>query len=57
MRDSIRRMHDDEEGMSALQVVMILAIAAVVLGVIKLAWNPVKNWFLKNIADVRTFGE
>jgi len=57
MRASIRKLHDDEGGMSALQVVMILAIAAVVLGVIKLAWNPVKNWFLKNIANVRTFGE
>jgi|GEM_PF-6396751 len=57
MRQSIRKLHEDEEGLSALQTVMILAIAAVILGIVKVAWNPVKNWFLRNVANVRTFDE
>lgn len=57
MQKTIRALHDDEEGISAIQVVMILAIAAAILGLVKVSWSPIKNWWLRNISNVRTFDE
>lgn len=41
----IRRIHEDEEGLETLQVVMIIAIAALILGLLKLFWPSIKQWF------------
>ena len=41
----IEAFHNDEEGLETLQVVMILAVAAVALIVVKNKWTTIKNWF------------
>lgn len=43
-----RGFHDDEDGIEAIQVVMILAIAAVALLVIKNKWEAIKSFFGDN---------
>jgi hypothetical protein len=49
---ALRRLHEDEGGMEALQVVIILAIAAIALTLIKQAWGPIKTWFRKSVAEI-----
>ncbi|HEY7311857.1 MAG TPA: hypothetical protein VH643_21010 [Gemmataceae bacterium] len=52
MFKTLRRIHNDERGLETLQVVMIIAIAALILGLLKLAWPTIKTWFsglVKNI--------
>ncbi len=54
---SIKRFHDNEDGLEALQVVMIIAVAAVALIFVKKNWNDsIKPWFdelLKQIYDFK----
>ncbi len=48
------RLHQDDTGLSSLQTVMILAIAAIILAAIKYVWWDIKNWFtiwVFNIVD------
>lgn len=45
MTAALRGFHEDEGGMEALQVVMIVAIAAVALIVVKTQWTKIKSWF------------
>jgi Flp pilus assembly pilin Flp len=55
MRDltkSLRAFHEDEEGMEALQIVMIVAMAAVCLIAIVKFWPTVKTWFSKETSEV-----
>ena len=40
-----RNFHDDEAGLEALQVVMILAVAAVALIAVKTQWGTIKTWY------------
>ena len=44
LRGRLRAFHDDEEGMEALQVVMIVAISAVVLILLKTFFTEIKTW-------------
>lgn len=39
------QLHRDESGMEAIQAVLILAIAAVALLVVKTRWEVIRNWF------------
>ena len=54
--------HEDEEGMETIQVVMIVAIAAVVLIAVKVFWGQIKEWVngiwnrLKNTSQEEQFG-
>ena len=41
---SMRKFHDDEEGMETLQVVMILAISAIVAVFIFTMWDKISAW-------------
>lgn len=43
--DTLTKWHRDEAGMSSLQVILILAIAVIVLALIKAMWWDIKNWF------------
>jgi Flp pilus assembly pilin Flp len=43
-RKAIRSFHEDEEGMETIQVVMLVAIAALVLIALKAFWNDIKQW-------------
>lgn len=45
MRDSVRSFHRNEAGLEILQVVMILAVAAVALIAVKYKWDDIKEWF------------
>jgi hypothetical protein len=42
--NALKAFHDDEGGMETLQVVMLVGIAAIVLIVVKLFWNEIRNW-------------
>ena len=51
-RSRIIQFHREEEGIEAAQVVMILAIAAVALLVIKSAWPTIRDWFKDTIDEL-----
>lgn len=55
IRSSITKFHKNEAGLEALQVVMILAIAAVCLVVVKGQWPAIKKLFTDNAKEVSTF--
>ncbi len=46
-----RNFHDDEAGLEALQVVMILAVAAVALIAVKTQWGTIKTWYDQVMGD------
>lgn len=48
----LRRFHRDDRGLEALQVVMIIAVAALILALVKLFWSDVKNWVTPLMADL-----
>ena len=52
LKKSICKFHNDERGLEALQTVMILAIAAVALLIVKSKWGAVKTFFNTNIGNV-----
>ena len=54
LKSAFTKFHNDEAGLEAMQVVMILAVAAVALIVVKTQWNLVKGWFDKNSSDAIT---
>ena len=45
LRTAMRRFHAAEDGLEALQVVMILAVAAVALIAVKSRWDDIRDWF------------
>jgi hypothetical protein len=45
MLKPLRRIHEDERGLETLQVVMIIAVAALILALVKLTWPTIKSWF------------
>lgn len=45
MVSRLKKLHADEGGLQTLEVVAILAVAAIVLAVIKTFWTSIKNWF------------
>lgn len=48
-----RRLHRDESGLTTLEVVAILTVAAIVLGVLKVTWRDrVKPWFRRSVEEV-----
>lgn len=53
MFKTIRRIHEDERGLETLQVVMIIAIAAVILAIIKTFWPQIRTW-AQNMINVIT---
>lgn len=44
-------LHRDEHGLKVLEVVAILAVAAIALTVIRFFWFRVVNWFVVEAAD------
>ena len=42
---AIRKFNNDEAGLEALQVVMILAVAAVALIAVKTQWTTISQWY------------
>jgi hypothetical protein len=52
MLKSLRRIHNDERGLETLQVVMIIAVAALVLALVKLTWPSIQAWFNKLVQAI-----
>jgi hypothetical protein len=52
LKNSLKMFHEDEDGLETIQVVMIIAIAAVVLIVVKLYWNDIKQWAGNLLTDL-----
>lgn len=48
LKDAARRFHNEEDGIESIQVVIILAIAAVALLVVKGKWEDIKTFFNDN---------
>lgn len=53
MFKTMRRIHEDERGLETLQVVMIIAIAAVILAIIKTFWPQIRDW-CQNMINIIT---
>jgi|688.fasta_scaffold14056_1 Flp pilus assembly pilin Flp len=51
VKQAIYRFHKNEDGIEAIQVVMILAIAAVALIVVRTQWSSIKGWFNEQVSD------
>ncbi len=55
LRKAVSNFHNDERGLEALQVVMILAIAAICLLLVKSKWGAIKTFFTTNVQGVIDF--
>jgi Flp pilus assembly pilin Flp len=55
MKRSLRNFHENEAGLEALQVVMIVAVAAVCLIAIKAKWPDIKEFFNNGADEVVGF--
>lgn len=45
VKNGVVSFHRNEKGLEALQVILIVAIAAIILALLKLYWKDVKSWF------------
>src|SRR5215203_1894312 len=52
IRNTLARIHRDEQGIEALQAVMVMAVAAVVLALVKTQWPSVKTYFTTKVANI-----
>jgi len=48
----IKNLHNDEDGMETLQVVMIVGIGAVILIVLIAFWKEIKTWTKEKMGKV-----
>jgi len=49
---SLKKFHNNEEGLEALQVVMIIAVAALALLIVKSRWSQISTWFQQKVDEV-----
>lgn len=49
---AIKKFHNNEEGMEAVQVAMILAFAAVIVLLVWAFWAPISGWFSGTASSV-----
>ena len=58
VRQSIKKFHRNEDGLEALQIVMIIAVAAEALIFVKTQWtDTIKPWATELIGGVTEFKE
>jgi hypothetical protein len=55
MKSWLKKFHNDERGLEALQVILIVAIAAIILALLKTFWPQAKQFFNDNVAKVIGF--
>lgn len=55
IKKSANRVWNDDRGLEALQVVMIVAIAAIFLIFVKTQWGTIKGWAEGLIQQVTSF--
>lgn len=51
LRDEVRRFHDDEDGLAPLEVVMILALAAMAALALYMIGKKVIGWGNQNVGE------
>lgn len=56
LREKIKKFHNNEDGMEAIQVVIIIAIAAVVLMAVKLMWPQIESFFKTSVSKILSWG-
>ena len=54
---SVKRFHNEEKGMEALQVVLIIAVAAVIMAFFVRFWPDVRDWAEEVITNLIDFDE
>ena len=54
---SLKKFHEEERGLEALQVVMIIAVAAIIMLLIKNNYETIRKWMEKLIDTVILFKE
>lgn len=55
LKQAAAKFHNDEDGLEALQIVMIIAIAALVLIAIKNKWPEVRDWMNEQVDGIMEF--
>ena len=55
IKNTFKKFHNDEAGLEALQIVMIIAIAALVLIAIKNKWPEVRDWMNEQVDGIMEF--
>ncbi len=60
LKNRVTKFHNNEKGMETLQVVLIIAVAAIILALIVNQWDGIKEWAeqaIKTITDFKNEGE
>ncbi len=52
IKNWFKRFHKDERGLETLQVVLIVAIAAIILALLKTFWPQISKFFSHNVTTV-----
>jgi len=55
IRKALARLHRDEQGIEALQAVLVMAVAAVVLALVRQQWPTMKNYFIQKTQQITSF--
>ena len=55
LRNRIARFHNNESGMEALQTVLIIAVAAIILALFVNQWATIKSWAESAIKAITGF--
>lgn len=50
---SVNAFHNEEDGVEAIQAVVILAVGAIAMIVVKTKWNDIKGFFDKNVDEAQ----
>jgi hypothetical protein len=56
-RNRMASFHKEEKGMETLQVVLIIAVAAVILAIFVRLWPEIRDWAEQVIEDITSFEE
>lgn len=57
LKQALKRFHTDERGLEALQVVMIIAVAAIIMLLVKNNYEKIKEWMEGLVKKVVQFKE
>jgi hypothetical protein len=55
IRKAVAKLHRDEQGIEALQAVLVMAVAAVILALVKNQWPSMKQYFIDKVNAIITF--
>jgi len=52
-----KALHEDEEGMEAMQTVMVISVAAIICIFVRGFWPGIRTWFRQSVQDVIGWSE